>query len=73
MKSAQKGFTLVEIAIVLVIIGLLLGQLMTHKYLEEFRQLQPGDILGIETLYGSPRLAPGMRPGDVREAQLQQR
>ena len=26
MKTSQKGFTLVEIAIVLVIIGLLLGQ-----------------------------------------------
>jgi hypothetical protein len=42
------------------------GQLMTHKYVEEFRRLQPGDIHGVETLYGSRGGVPDIRVGDVR-------
>jgi Matrixin len=45
------------------------GQLMTHKYGEEFRELQPGDIRGIETLYGTRRGKPGFRVGAVRQGQ----
>jgi hypothetical protein len=33
------------------------GQLMSFKYLEQFRDLQPGDVAGITALYGSKRLA----------------
>jgi len=42
------------------------GQLMTHKYGEEFRALQPGDIHGIETLYGSSRQTSGIQMGDLQ-------
>jgi len=33
------------------------GQLMSFKYLEQFRDLQPGDVAGITALYGAKRLA----------------
>ena len=42
------------------------GQLMTHKYREEFRALQPGDIYGIETLYGSSRQTSRVQMGDLQ-------
>lgn len=49
------------------------GQLMTHKYGEAFRQLQPGDIQGIVALYGSRREPPGVRVGDLRQTRIQLR
>lgn len=35
------------------------GQLMSFKYLEAFRGLQPGDVVGVVTLYG-------LRPGTLK-------
>lgn len=48
------------------------GQLMTHKYRETFRELQPGDINGAENLYGS-RQTGAVRLGDMRQGQIRLR
>jgi hypothetical protein len=39
---------------------------MAHKYGEQVRELQPGDIRGVATLYGSRGGVSDIRIGDVR-------
>lgn len=64
--QAQKGFTLVEIAIVLVIIGLLLGgvlkgqELITNSKLDSVKQ----DFNGITAAYYAYENRMGQLPGD---------
>lgn len=42
------------------------GQVVAHKYGEQVRELQPGDIRGVATLYGSRGGVSDIRIGDVR-------
>jgi len=69
MKSKQKGFTLVEIAIVLVIIGLLLGGILKGQEMITQAKIKNGiaDFSGISAAYHGYqdryRAIPGDDPG----------
>ncbi len=62
----QKGFTLVEIAIVLVIIGLLLGGVLKGQELITNSKVKSvaGDLDGIATAYYAYQDRTGVIPGD---------
>jgi prepilin-type N-terminal cleavage/methylation domain-containing protein len=74
MKSAQKGFTLVEIAIVLVIIGLLLGGILKGQEMITQAKIKNviADFSGISAAYHGYqdryRTIPGDDPGATRWA-----
>ncbi len=63
----QKGFTLVEIAIVLVIIGLLLGGVLKGQELITNSKIKAvtGDIEGISAAYYAYQDRTGRLPGDA--------
>ncbi len=63
----QKGFTLVEIAIVLVIIGLLLGGVLKGQELITNSKIKAvtGDFEGISTAYYAYQDRTGVVPGDT--------
>jgi prepilin-type N-terminal cleavage/methylation domain-containing protein len=70
MKSAQKGFTLVEIAIVLVIIGLLLGGILKGQEMITQAKIKNviADITGVSAaMYGYQDRYRAL-PGDDRNA-----
>jgi prepilin-type N-terminal cleavage/methylation domain-containing protein len=66
----QKGFTLVEIAIVLVIIGLLLGGVLKGQELITNAKIKSvtGDIEGITAAYYAYQDRTGLVPGDTAAA-----
>jgi prepilin-type N-terminal cleavage/methylation domain-containing protein len=72
MKSAQKGFTLVEIAIVLVIIGLLLGGILKGQEMITQAKIKNviADVTGVSAaMYGYQdryRALPGDDKGSTR-------
>ncbi len=55
IKRNQKGFTLVEIAIVLVIIGLLLGGVLKGQEMIESSRIKSvvGDLNGVSAAYNT--------------------
>jgi len=66
MRSAQKGFTLVEIAIVLVIIGLLLGGILKGQEMITQAKIKNliGDFTGIAAAYHGYQDRYRAMPGD---------
>ena len=72
MKSQQKGFTLVEIAIVLVIIGLLLGGVLKGQELINSAKVKnlANDFRSIPTFVFAYQDKFRALPGDDRAANL---
>lgn len=70
MKKVQRGFTLIEIAIVLLIIGLLLGGVMKGQSLINSARVRSiaNDLSGIETAWISFRDRYRSLPGDYSRA-----
>jgi prepilin-type N-terminal cleavage/methylation domain-containing protein len=70
MKTAQKGFTLVEIAIVLVIIGLLLGGILKGQEMITQAKIKNvmADFSGISAAYHGYQDRYRMIPGDDNTA-----
>ena len=70
MRSAQKGFTLVEIAIVLVIIGLLLGGILKGQEMITQAKIKNliGDFSGIAAAYHGYQDRYRAMPGDDQNA-----
>ena len=68
MKNNQSGFTLVEIAIVLVIIGLLLGGVLKGQELINSAKVKnlATDFRNIPTCYLPIRTSSGRFPGMIR-------
>ncbi len=70
LKNHQSGFTLVELAIVLVIIGLLLGGVLKGQEMIENGKIKnvKNDVVGMTAAYYSYRDRYNALPGDDRNA-----
>ncbi len=70
IKTNEKGFTLVELAIVMIIIGLLLGGVLKGQELIENAKVTAtiSQVKGFQAALNSFRDAYGATPGDMRNA-----